>query len=120
MSRLPTLKAKDFWAKTTPNGEPGISVVGHSINAGAVAEALLSCYPDHIRTLFPNSVATIVALHDIGKISVGFARKCQAWVDKHQLQAEALTNCWYLAESNHAKTSQALLQPFLGYLATAE
>ena len=120
MSRLPTLKAKDFWAKTTPNGEPGMSVVGHSINAGAVAEALLSCYPDHIRTLFPNSVATIVALHDIGKISVGFARKCQAWVDKHQLQAEALTNCWYLAESNHAKTSQALLQPFLGYLATAE
>ena len=40
-----------FWAKTTKDGQPGISVRDHCLNAGCVAEALI---------LLPNIVLPFV------------------------------------------------------------
>jgi len=61
-----------FWAKTTSDGEPGISVRDHCRNVGCVAEALITTLPDRVRELLPPGGATFAALHDVGKICPGF------------------------------------------------
>ena len=61
-----------FWAKTIGDGEPGISVRDHCLNVGCVAEALIARAGEMLYGLMPDGVATLAALHDIGKISTGF------------------------------------------------
>lgn len=68
-----------FWAKTTPDGRPGISVVDHCINVGCVAEALLARLPVAVRDMLPSGAVTLVALHDVGKVSPGFQQQCAVW-----------------------------------------
>jgi CRISPR-associated endonuclease/helicase Cas3 len=69
-----------FWAKTTKDGLPGISVRDHCLNVGCVAEALIKALPTAVRGLLPPGTATLAALHDIGKLSVGFQAKCDRWL----------------------------------------
>jgi CRISPR-associated endonuclease/helicase Cas3 len=68
-----------FWAKTLPDGQPGISVRDHCLNVGCVAEALLARLPEPLKALLPPGAATLAAVHDIGKISPGFQQKCERW-----------------------------------------
>jgi hypothetical protein len=58
-----------FWAKTLPDGRPGISVRDHWLNVGCVAEALIAGLPETVRALLPPGTSTLAALHDVGKIS---------------------------------------------------
>jgi len=44
-----------FWAKTTPEGEPGISVRDHCLNVGCVAEALKDALPSAVKNLLPRA-----------------------------------------------------------------
>ncbi len=68
-----------FWAKTTKDDQPGISVRDHCVNVGCVAKALISALPQPLRDLLPPGAVTLAALHDIGKISPGFQQKCDQW-----------------------------------------
>ena len=68
-----------YWAKTTSAGEPGTSVEEHGVDAAEVAALLLGLLPEEARELFPAGVCTLVALHDLGKISCNFQLKCPAW-----------------------------------------
>ena len=61
-----------FWAKTTPDGQPGISVFDHSMNVGCVAHALIQMLPQRLKLLLPSGAAALAALHDVGKITIGF------------------------------------------------
>jgi CRISPR-associated endonuclease/helicase Cas3 len=100
-----------FWAKTTAEGEPGISVRDHCLNVGSVAEALIEMLPINVKDLVPHGVATLAALHDIGKISPGFQAKCDAWIRRHGLVQDAINGRWKAGcESDHAKVSQWTLQ----------
>src|SRR5438876_381835 len=72
--------ANYFWAKTSKDGQPGISVHDHCLNVGCVAEALINLLPRPVRDLLPSGAATLAALHDVGKISTGFLRKCPVWL----------------------------------------
>lgn len=99
----------DYWAKTTADGQPGISVRDHCLNVGCVAEALLDLLPAQLRDLLPPGAATLAALHDVGKISLGFQAKCPAWLVKHQIKPAAVAGC----EDDHAKISQFTLQGLL-------
>ncbi len=65
-----------FWAKTTPEGMPGISVHDHCLNVGCVAEALLAALPPSVQALLPSGSVTLAALHDVGKITIGVQAKC--------------------------------------------
>ena len=96
-----------FWAKTTSDGNPGISVHDHCLNVGCVAQRLICAMPERLRKLLPHGAATLAALHDVGKISPGFQQKCPAWVvlSKFPLQA---------AETDHAKITQWFLQQWFG------
>ncbi len=103
--RLP--KYEDFWAKTTEDGKPGISVRDHCLNVGCVAEALLDLLPTRLKTLLPPGAATLAALHDIGKVSPGFQKKCPAWLLRYPLPH-------IIHEGDHAKISQLTIREMLG------
>jgi len=50
----------EFWAKTTADGRPGISVRDHCVNVGGVAEALIAHLPKPLQDLLPPGAATLV------------------------------------------------------------
>lgn len=104
-----TMRHEDCWAKTTEAGSPGISVRDHCLNAGCVAEALIERLPPSLRNLLPPGAATLAALHDIGKVSLGFQAKCAAWCARHGIRPESVAG----GETDHAKVSQYTIQQFV-------
>ncbi len=99
-----------FWAKTTKDGLPGITVFHHMLNVGNVALCIALQKEPFLQKfkLTPGVVAVMAALHDIGKISLGFQIKCPAWLAQYGLTK--LVKLWENLESNHAKISQFTVQ----------
>ena len=105
-----------FWAKTTPEGKPGISVYDHMLNVGCVARCIAETSPKILDwfQLQSSLVGALAALHDLGKISPGFQRKCIAWLEENGLTKIAGNGCWDTEmESDHGKVSHATIQTFL-------
>ncbi|KAB2888799.1 MAG: CRISPR-associated helicase Cas3' [Desulfobulbaceae bacterium] len=105
-----------FWAKTTPTGKPGISVYDHMVNVGCVAKCIAETVPGLLQrfNLSTNVVGSLAALHDLGKISPGFQRKCEAWLENNNLLIIARNGCWDTGtEPDHGKASHAAIQDFL-------
>ncbi len=105
-----------FWAKTTPDGEPGISVHDHCLKVGCVAEALLATLPPPIKALLPSGSATLAALHDVGKITIGFQAKCLAWL-KSSARPLCSDGKIALSVADHALVSQRFLQQLPAFAA---
>lgn len=106
----------EFWAKTTLDGNPGISVFDHMIDVGYVARCLADMSPVILNRfrLQADEVGSLAALHDIGKISPGFQRKCLHWLEKNNLAKFAHNGCWDTAmEPDHGKITHAVAQKFL-------
>lgn len=101
-----------FWAKTIRGDLPGISVRDHCLNVGCVAGALISGLPATARTLLPAGSATLAALHDIGKITLGFQVKAPGWLAGAGLGKQAGLEAPY-SVSDHALVSQVYLQELL-------
>lgn len=104
------------WAKTVkgPDGTetPGVSVLDHCLTVGLVAEALLSAFPESIQALLPAGAITLAALHDIGKITLGFQAKCPEWLSRvniPQFSAGELA----LSPTDHALVGQVFLQSYV-------
>lgn len=105
-----------FWAKTTSEGKPGISVYDHMVNVGCVARCIAEISPGILDRfqLRSSVVGVLAALHDLGKISPGFQRKCKAWLEENGLTKIAGNGCWDTGmESDHGKVSHAAIQTFL-------
>lgn len=111
-----------FWAKTTELATnkplPGISVFHHCLNVGSVAEHFLASLTPNLRSLLPRETATLAALHDIGKITLGFQAKCPAWVadqnfDELTLRQIAQAAASGRPSSDHAYVGQFFLQESL-------
>jgi CRISPR-associated endonuclease/helicase Cas3 len=81
------MRHEDCWAKTVKDAQgreiPGISVRDHCLNVGCMAEALIERLPATPQALLPPGVATLAALHDIGKVSPGFQQQCPAWRERN-------------------------------------
>jgi len=123
-----------FWAKTTTDKEsrkkmPSISVDEHMLNVGSIALALLETMPSLLDNLHLSSreVAALVALHDLGKISPGFQRKCEMWLKDNNLESEDKNRRGNALESSHSKITQIAVHKVLadmgidmaGYIAAA-
>lgn len=105
-----------FWAKTTLDDKPGISVLEHMVNAGCVARCLAEGTPELLSRfqLKATAVGALAALHDLGKISPGFQRKCEAWLEDNGLSMIARNGVWDTAmESDHGKITHAAVQKYL-------
>jgi CRISPR-associated endonuclease/helicase Cas3 len=113
---VPMPRHENCWAKTTKDAQgreiPGINVRDHCLNVGCVAEALLNLLPKHLRNLLPPSVPTLAALHDIGKVSLGFQQKCPAWLGEHGLSAISTKQNWCLSETHHGKVTAFALRDY--------
>ncbi len=113
----PPISNEACWAKTVRDwrghDEPGISVLGHCIHVGCVTEAIIAGLPQAVRAMLPGengqSAALLAALHDVGKITIGFQAKCPAW-----LAAAVFPQCpsgeMVQSVTDHAFVSQAFLQ----------
>jgi len=105
-----------FWAKTTPDDSPGISVYQHMIDVGCVAQSLAEITPATLTRfdLLSIEIGALAALHDIGKISPGFQQKCIAWLEENGLLDIARNGCWDTGtELDHGKVSHVAIQSFL-------
>ncbi len=105
-----------FWAKTTPDGKLGISVYDHMVNVGSVARCIAEMLPGLLArfNLRESEVGALVALHDLGKLSPGFQRKCEAWLEGNNLTTVARNGCWDTGtEPDHGKVSHSAIQDFL-------
>ncbi|NVN90372.1 MAG: CRISPR-associated helicase Cas3' [Desulfuromonadales bacterium] len=106
----------EFWAKATPDGRPGISVYDHMVNVGCVARCIAESAPELLEhfNLSASKVGAFAALHDLGKISPGFQRKCQTWLEENKLAKIDRNACWDTSmEPDHGKVSHAAIQSFL-------
>ncbi|NLX96740.1 MAG: CRISPR-associated helicase Cas3' [Rhodopirellula sp.] len=105
----------EFWAKTTPDANPGISVAAHMANVGCVARCLTEIAPDllHRFQIGAAEAGALAALHDLGKISPGFQQKCEAWLERNGLREIAQQWRWDTAETDHGKVTHAAVQEFL-------
>ena len=105
-----------FWAKTTSLGKTGISAYEHMVDVGCVARCIAEISPETLKRfhLRSNEVGALAALHDLGKVSPGFQRKCEAWLEDNGLVKIARNGCWDTAmESDHGKVSHSAIQDFL-------
>lgn len=112
----------NFWAKTTSDGKPGISVYDHMVNVGCVARCIAEISSGLVArfNLREWEVGALAALHDLGKISPGFQRKCDAWLEENNLTAVARNGCWDTGtEPDHGKVSHSAIQDFLVQRGTA-
>src|SRR3989304_7283370 len=104
-----------FWAKTTPDGRPGISVFEHMINVGCVAQRIANSATELLKEfqIGAPTIAALAALHDLGKISPGFQRKCDEWLRERSLLDIARRWNWEKEmEPDHGKVTHAALQYF--------
>lgn len=104
-----------FWAKTSIDGKPGLSVYEHMGNVGCVAECIAKAAPELLNrfNLVSPFVGALAALHDLGKISPGFQQKCHAWLEQNNLLEVARNNVWDTSmETDHGKVTHAATQKF--------
>ncbi|MFC1596570.1 CRISPR-associated helicase Cas3' [Planctomycetota bacterium] len=105
-----------FWAKTTVDEQPGVSVLEHMRNVGYVARALACVAPDLLTRLQMRAaeIGVLAALHDLGKICPGFQQKCRIWLEANQLMEVARRWTWdSTMEADHGKVTHAAVQDFL-------
>lgn len=106
----------EFWAKTTQDSKPGISVYDHLINVGCVARCIAESSPVLLERFNAQAaeIGMLASLHDLGKISPGFQRKCDAWLEENNL-TDIASRCFWQRdyESDHGKVSHSAIQDFL-------
>jgi CRISPR-associated endonuclease/helicase Cas3 len=86
------------------------------LNVGCVAQCFASIAPELLTRfhILASQVGALAALHDLGKISPGFQRKCEAWLLTNGLVEVDRHNCWdTTTESSHSKVTHAAVQSFL-------
>jgi CRISPR-associated endonuclease/helicase Cas3 len=104
---LSEIKLSDCWAKTDPvSGKPCLNVRDHCYVVGYVAQNLYEALPAGLKKLLPEGTVSLVASHDVGKITPGFLLKCPSW--EHFCAASSSINRNNL-ETNHAAVSASHL-----------
>jgi CRISPR-associated endonuclease/helicase Cas3 len=83
------------------------------INVGCVARCIAEMTPVLLKryNLHASTIGALAALHDLGKISPGFQRKCEKWLEENGLaDFDKRWNWLKVKEKDHGLTSQAEIQ----------
>lgn len=86
------------------------------INVGSVACVIAAMYPDILKhyNFKASDIGALAALHDLGKISPGFQRKCEEWIVKNDLVKVDRNYVWDTSmEADHGKVSQSAIHDCL-------
>jgi len=76
-----SITLNECWAKTDPEScLPILTVEDHCLTVGAVAAELYSILSPCIKKQLPKGALTLVASHDIGKLTPGFQLKAPKWI----------------------------------------
>jgi CRISPR-associated endonuclease/helicase Cas3 len=107
---------KDCWAKTYPKEHPAanqtaLTVSDHCHIVGHVACELIKKLAPSVASILPAGTTTLIAAHDVGKLSPGFQLKCPEWSLYETVFSQTQHN---KLEKNHASVSQSHLQQSLG------
>ena len=109
---FPSIPFKLCAAKTTLNGKPGTLVIDHCIDVGRVSEVLYSFLPRAVRSRLPASIGLSTSIHDVGKISPGYALK---YFENSIVREYAPALCGQRSFStHHASISAAAVDRWLG------
>lgn len=106
----------NFWAKTTVDDRPGISVLEHMKNVAYVAQCLAQINPNLLERFETGAAeaGALAGLHDLGKIAPGFQQKSAAWLEANGLGEIARRWAWDTTmESDHGKVTHAAVQGWL-------
>ncbi|MEM1221705.1 MAG: CRISPR-associated helicase Cas3' [Verrucomicrobiota bacterium] len=98
------IRLSDCWAKTDPDtGRPNLTVLDHCKTIGVVSEVLYASLAKEVQKQLPQGLFTLIAAHDIGKLTPGFQLKAPKWPHYEQVYAATIHNglC-----DNHAAISQ--------------
>ena len=79
------------------------------MNVGCVAEALIAGLPPSVRDMLPPGASTLAALHDVGKVTLGFQAKCPQWLAAASFPTVS-PGALSMTVSDHALVSQVFLQ----------
>lgn len=104
-----------YWAKTLPDGNLGCSVEQHGMAAAAVAKKIFGALPQQLQALLPEGWLTLVAVHDVGKISPHFQTMCSMWRGPYGDSSDKQLLQWRLSaqaatEHPHAMCSEWILR----------
>jgi CRISPR-associated endonuclease/helicase Cas3 len=102
------IRLEDCWAKTNLHtGLPCLSVKDHCVIVGTVAQVLFNRLPKTLQAILPSGSITLVAAHDIGKLTPGFQLKAPLWPLHDRLSRSIIADN---LTKNHAIVSQWHLQ----------
>ena len=106
---IPAIPFRECVAKTDEHNRPGATVLEHCRHVGAVAGALMKRLPGMVTSLIPDGVVSLIAAHDLGKVSPGFQKKILP-----ENSAIAALNGFDLAKfvKNHAEISEAEIKDY--------
>jgi CRISPR-associated endonuclease/helicase Cas3 len=111
-AELPVVPFQHCAAKTTADQLPGTTVFEHCRNVGFVAQALARILPSSLRVHLSENPALPVSMHDVGKVSPGFALK---YFERTLVQTYAPALCGLRTfEKRHAAISAAAIDRWLG------
>ncbi len=110
-AKIPCMNWRSCIAKTDENGNPGLSVLDHCRIVGEVSRALLDHIAPTVTDLLGENPALVAALHDIGKASPGFQKKC--WGSHLLDTAPELAKYHGAMEELHARVSEAALNSYM-------
>lgn len=112
------IRLADCWAKTDPiTGKPELAVRDHCMLVGQIAECMLYSISPLVRDQMPKGSITLIAAHDLGKITPGFQLKCAQW-EHHKSISQSIhhdgleskhahVSAWHLAYSQDAIPNDA-------------
>ena len=112
---VPIISLDKCLAKTI-DGRPGCTVLEHCFYVGAIAAALWERLSPEMQKLLPKQIVVVLAaLHDIGKISPGFAKKifkavAEKFPDEIKPEWKELIKSSANWEEYHAKIGQCALK----------
>ena len=108
---LPAISFDRCAAKTTSDKQPGTTVFDHCRNVGCVAGALVRLLPPSVRNALSECPELAAALHDIGKVSPGFALKYFRETVVRQYAPALATQAEF--KTGHASISAAAIDRWL-------